>query len=166
MDSSPTQARPWSRRVLLHGVGAVAVGWSVPAWRRPKPQVGEAPPGLTGIVWQWQDTLAPDGTVVWRPDQPARYTITFGTDGTLAIQADCNRARGAYARDGATLTLQIGGVTRMRCATDSLMDRFLGELEYASALRLTPDALALGLTAGDVMMFTPAPNLPATPGAA
>jgi heat shock protein HslJ len=92
--------------------------------------------------------------------------VTFLPDATLAIQADCNRARGTYAVEGSTLTLQIGGVTRMRCATGSLMDRFLGELEYAVAVQRAPDALVLVLTEGAAMRFTPAPSVPATPGAA
>jgi hypothetical protein len=54
----------------------------------------------------------------------------------------------------------------MRCATGSLMDRFLGELEYAVAVQRAPDALVLVLTEGAAMRFTPAPSVPATPGAA
>lgn len=165
MPSSPTPAPARSRRSLLQGVAAVALGGSLSPRRGLAQETAALPTGLTGIVWQWQDTVAPDGAVVWQPDQPERSTITFGTDGTLAILADCNRARGSYVLDGEALTLQVGGVTRMGCATGSLMDRFLGRLEYAVALRLAPEALALGLTAGEVMAFTPAPSLPATPGA-
>ena len=89
--------------------------------------------------------------------------MTFGTDGTLAIQADCNRARGVYSLDGATIALRIGASTRMRCAADSLMEQFLGGLEYAAALDLQPGELALTLTGGEEMRFAPAADEPGTP---
>src|SRR5437763_1003740 len=79
------------RRALLKGVGALVLG--VPTPGRPR-AAQPAPPTLTGVVWQWQATVAPDGALLWQPDQPDRYTVTFLPDATLAIQADCNRARG------------------------------------------------------------------------
>jgi heat shock protein HslJ len=144
-----------SRRALLRGVGALAFGPPLDAGFRAR-RPAQTQPTLTEIVWQWQATVAPDGTIRWQPDQPDRYTVTFGADGTLAIQADCNRARGVYSLDGATIALRIGSSTRMRCAADSLMEQFLGGLEYAAAWLLQPGELALTLTGGEEMRFAPA----------
>jgi heat shock protein HslJ len=153
------------RRTLLNGVGGLALGVLVPAGHRAGQVAGMTSPALTGVVWQWQDTVAPDGTILWRPDQPDHYTVTFGADGTLAIQADCNRARGAYTADGATIALQLRAVTRMRCPDGSLMDQFLGELASADAWRITPDELALDLAGGETMHFTLGLSAPGTPAA-
>jgi heat shock protein HslJ len=159
-----TSPRLVSRRAVLGGAGALALGVPSRVGRDAAgQQAASAPPTLTGIVWEWQATVAPDGAILRQPDEPGRYTLTFGTDGTLAIQADCNRGRGVYAIDGTGITIQIGGVTRMRCPAGSLMQMFLGDLEYVVTLDLAPDALALVLTAGSAMQFAPAPSAPATP---
>ena len=65
-------------------------------------------PVLPGVVWQWQGNVSNTGEVTMRPDDPSQYTVEFLPDGTLAIQADCNRATGAYAVAGAQIDLQIG----------------------------------------------------------
>jgi heat shock protein HslJ len=123
-------------------------------------------PQLTGVVWQWQQTLSSTGEVLMRPDDPSHYTVEFLPDGTLAIQADCNRAMGAYAVTGAQLELRIGGVTRMACPPGSLMDPFLADLARAVSYTIQ-QTLTLALAGDGVMQFTavvPAPAA-ATPEA-
>ena len=85
-------------------------------------------PTLSGVVWQWQETRSNTGEITLRPDDPTPYTVAFLPEGTLAIQADCNHARGIYTVTASQLDLQIGGVTRVGCPPGSLMDPFLAEL--------------------------------------
>jgi len=52
---------------------------------------------ITGVKWTWQKTqYNNDQTSI--PADPSRYTITFKTDGTINIQADCNRGGGTYSK--------------------------------------------------------------------
>jgi heat shock protein HslJ len=83
---------------------------------------------LTETVWQWtefQDTAELNDITV---DDPAQYTLTLLADGTVAIQADCNRAAGTYTLDGSSLTIEIGPVTLAACPPESLSDVFLTRL--------------------------------------
>jgi heat shock protein HslJ len=82
---------------------------------------------LPGVTWEWREFAGGNGEII-RPDNPNQYTIEFLPDGKLAVQADCNRAIGAYTADDPTIELQIGGLTRAMCPPGSLMDRFLRDL--------------------------------------
>jgi heat shock protein HslJ len=118
-------------------------------------------PTLSGVVWQWQDTLSNSGEVTLRPDDPTHYTVEFLPDGTLAIQADCNHAMGAYTVTESQLDLQVGGVTRMACPTGSLMDPFLAELDRVVSYTIQ-QVLTMALSGGGVMQFAAAVSAPAT----
>ena len=85
-----------------------------------------------------------------RPDDPSQYTVEFLPDGTLAIQADCNHATGAYTVAGAQIDLQIGGVTRMACPPGSLMDPFLADLDQVVSYTIQ-QTLSLAVDGGGVM---------------
>ena len=43
---------------------------------------------LRAHAWQWESFTGPQGTT--RIDQPAQYRVTFNTDATLNVIADCN----------------------------------------------------------------------------
>ena len=83
---------------------------------------------LTGVLWAWREFAGSDGEVL-QPDNPDQYTVAFLPEGKLAIQADCNRAIGTYTVDGPAIDLVVGGVTRALCEPESLMDRFLSDLD-------------------------------------
>ena len=125
-------------------------------------------PALTGVVWQWQETVSNTGEVTLRPDDPTPYTVEFLPDGTLAIQADCNQATGTFIATGAQLDLQVGGVTRMACPSGSLMDPFLAALDQVISSSIQEGNLSLALAGGGgVMRFgpvfvEPAPDTPST----
>jgi heat shock protein HslJ len=123
-------------------------------------------PTLTGVVWQWQQTLSNTGEVLMRPDDSTHYTVEFLPDGTLAVQADCNRAMGSYAVTGSQVDLQIGGVTRMACPPGSLMDSYLRQLDRAVSYFIQ-QTLTLSLSGGGVMQFAAvvSPSSMATPNA-
>jgi heat shock protein HslJ len=118
-------------------------------------------PTLTGVVWQWQQTLSNSGEVTLSPDDPTHYTIEFLPDGRLAIQADCNHAQGSYTVTGSQLELQIGGVTRMACPPGSLMDPYLAQLDQVVSYAIQ-QTLTLALDAGGVMQFAAVVSPPAT----
>jgi heat shock protein HslJ len=85
----------------------------------------------TGVVWQWQQTLYNnDQRAV--PGDPSRYTISFQSDGTLRIRADCNRAGGNYTVQNSRLTIEVTHSTRAACPPDSLEQTYLKNLNAAA----------------------------------
>ncbi|MBK7919952.1 MAG: META domain-containing protein [Chloroflexi bacterium] len=95
--------------------------------------VVEAPPLsplLTGTTWQWVSLTTPvEQTAV---NDPTRYTITFNTDGTAAIKADCNNVVASYTTDGSALSIIPGPTTLAACPEDSLGDQFVANLSNAA----------------------------------
>src|SRR6516165_10197799 len=61
------------------------------------PQIAQGGTAMSLVehVWQWQETLLQDGTVVAVNDS-SRYRVEFMADGTLSIRADCNIVLGTY----------------------------------------------------------------------
>ena len=99
---------------------------------------------LTGVVWKWEKLLeSNDNTVI--VDDPDQYTLEFLADGTVAIQADCNRAAGAYTVEGSKLTIEIGPVTLAMCPPGSLSDQYLQYLGEVTSFVFDGDKLALSL---------------------
>ena len=64
-------------------------------------------------------------TETFEIETPERYTVTFNTDASLAITADCNRAAGSYQGEGGKLTVEIGPVTAAACPPESRSEQFL-----------------------------------------
>jgi heat shock protein HslJ len=89
-------------------------------------------PELQGVIWEWQEFEGSDDSLI-APERPESYTLTFLPDDKLAIQADCNRAKGSYTADGPAMTFMVGGVTRMACAPGSLMNQYLENLGHVSS---------------------------------
>ena len=75
-------------------------------------------------------------------------TITFNEDGTVAIQADCNNAGGAFETDGSSLGIEIGPMTLAECAPGSLYNEFIQQLGTADSYVVQADTLTLTLAAG------------------
>jgi uncharacterized lipoprotein YbaY/heat shock protein HslJ len=99
---------------------------------------------LIGTVWQWQKTQMNDDTST-TPEDPTKYTLTFLTDGSFQVQADCNRGRGIYTVDGTHLTLRQGIMTLMACLPGSLDTLFLKQLGQTSTYLLSQGNLVLEL---------------------
>lgn len=126
---------------------------------------------LEGVVWQWAQFEGGDGSVV-APESPAHYTLTFLPDAKLAVQADCNRARGSWSTLDSQLDLSFGGMTRAMCPEGSLSNDFVEDLGYVRSHVFRDGKLYLSLMAdAGIMTFvatydakttgTPAPE--ATP---
>ncbi|MFN8661793.1 MAG: META domain-containing protein [Thermomicrobiales bacterium] len=108
---------------------------------------------LEGVVWQWERFEGSDGSLV-TPDAPSRYTLTFLPGGRLAVQADCNRARGTWSAQDSQLKLEIGGMTRMMCPQGSLSNDFVEDLGYVRSHVFRDGKLYLSLMAdAGIMSF-------------
>lgn len=90
-----------------------------------------ATPELVGPVWQLQEIQFNDGTLAVATP-PERYTVEFLADGSLAVQADCNRGRGQFSADqDRRLTIQNLATTRAACPPGSISNDFLRALQGA-----------------------------------
>lgn len=119
----------------------------------PAPSAGTAgQPALAG-QWKWLETSGVDNSLTVH--DPDRYTIEFKPDGTVAIQADCNNAGGAFETDGSSLGIEIGMMTLAECAPGSLYNEFIQQLGAAESYTVRGDTLTIKLaTAGGNMQFT------------
>ena len=102
------------------------------------------PPGLTGVVWEWQGSSYNDDSEAV-PDDPAQYTIEFADDGTAIIQADCNQVRAEYTADESTMTITPGPSTKVACPEGSLDSRFLLDLEGAATYAVESGELRIDI---------------------
>lgn len=109
---------------------------------------------LEGVVWQWEQFAGGDDSLTV-PDDPSRYTITFLSSGKLAVQADCNRARGIWSARKSQLELAIGGMTRAMCPPGSLSNDFVEDLGYVRSHVFRDGKLYLSLMAdAGIMTFS------------
>lgn len=123
----------------------------------PPPQA----PSLAGTRWQLAAIESMDdaqGTT--RPDDPARYTLDFGTDGRATLRLDCNRAMAAYTVDATASSLAFGPVagTRAMCLPGSLEPRLVKALPYVRHYLVKDGRLHLTLMAdGGILSWSPRP---------
>jgi heat shock protein HslJ/uncharacterized lipoprotein NlpE involved in copper resistance len=115
-----------------------------------------SPVSLEGVVWQLREIQMMDDTV-FRPADPAAYTLQFSADGSVAVQADCNQGSGPYTRRDSQLTFGPLAVTEAMCAADSLSDRMLQGLNDAHSFVMDAGnlAIAFGPDSG-ILVFAPA----------
>jgi len=91
------------------------------------------PVALPGTVWNWVRTQYSNGAII-APSDPSLYVLTFGEDGTVNVQDDCNVVNGvftAFADQALTLDLQTS--TMAACAPDSLHYQFILDLSAAAS---------------------------------
>jgi para-nitrobenzyl esterase len=82
---------------------------------------------LNGTSWQLIKLNMPDESTIV-PNDPSKYTITFGRDGRVIARVDCNRASSTW-RSARAGELQFGSWSRgsAKCASDSLHDKIVNE---------------------------------------
>jgi heat shock protein HslJ len=138
------------RALFAIGIGVaaalVAVGIGVIVSNADDAADQEPLPTLVGPVWQWEALLSGDGTTI-APADPSDYTIEFASDGSIAVQADCNRGFGTYTEDGGSVEITVSGVTRAFCGDDSLSDRYLRDLGFVRTYVFDAGKLYLDLMA-------------------
>jgi heat shock protein HslJ len=95
------------------------------------PKVYALPADVLDVTWQW--IWFGSGAEEFDVDKPELYTVQFAADGSVAIQADCNRgmANVSLAEDN-RITLSPVATTMMLCPDGSLDGRFLSALEQVA----------------------------------
>ena len=85
--------------------------------------------------------------------------MTFNTDASLAITADCNNAAGFYQGEGGNLSVEIGPVAMAGCSTESLSNKFIDLLARAVSYHFEGENLIVevpGETSSTTMVLAPA----------
>ncbi len=86
---------------------------------------------LTATQWQWAEFTGNDEKVTVAT--PAQYTVRFDADGTLAVDADCNRVTGRYQIEGRALAIDLDDAGAGDCGAGSHSARFLQWLGSAES---------------------------------
>jgi heat shock protein HslJ len=116
-----------------------------------------APTSLPGTTWNWIETQYSNDSVAAPPD-PTAYRLTFGTDGTVNVQDDCNVLNGTFtAGDAGELTIDLQTSTMAACPPGSLHDQFILDLAGVASYLFEDGNLfaAIKFDTG-VMEFAPA----------
>ena len=112
---------------------------------------------LAGPTWQWTELQETDPARQGVRPNAATYTITFHTDGTVDVQADCRALSGTYTV-GVPLDLTVDlATTSAACGDPSLDGIFLENLSRVASYTTGSGELSLELhdDAG-MMRFTTA----------
>jgi heat shock protein HslJ len=104
------------------------------------------PMPITDILWEW--TGMQDSSGEMAVSRPNDYTIVFNTDGTVAIQADCNEVAGTYSLSGSSLNIQLGASTQAFCGEDSEDQLYLASLGKVSSYASDQSGLELQFSDG------------------
>ncbi|HTP10459.1 MAG TPA: META domain-containing protein [Anaerolineae bacterium] len=167
----------WSRWLGLVFISTLLIGACTPA-AAPTPVPTKAPPvaapvsstSITGIVWQWI-SLTDAGQTTTIPD-PANYTITFNTDGTVTGKADCNTFSGTYSTQNG-FTIKVTPNVMSACGTlDSQYLTLLNQVAAGGpdgagglALETAGGAQRLMFKNGGAASAAPPPPAPTQPAA-
>lgn len=123
-----------------------------------------APPAeeaeLLDTVWQLQQIQYNNDTLT-TPDMPQNYTVQFLGDGTIAIQADCNRGQGPFTTtEDRQITIGPISTTRAACGPDSIDGEFVQRLSDAAIYFFQEGDLYLDLMAdAGTMQFSATPDI-------
>lgn len=108
---------------------------------------------LVGPIWQWMGTTTPVEQITVA--DPSRYTITFFSDGTAGIKADCNSVTATYTVDGSSIAITPGASTLMACPEDTQDALYLQQLGAAAVYFFQGNELFIDLFASSgTMRFT------------
>jgi heat shock protein HslJ len=111
---------------------------------------------LVGRTWRLVEIVSMNDRVD-APDDRALYTMTFKADGSVQIQADCNRGTGSWTSTAAG-KLQFGQIaaTQAMCPPDSLHDRFTAQLPWVRSYVMKDGHLFLATMAdGSIIELEP-----------
>ena len=114
---------------------------------------------LGGTSWQLVKFQSGDDKTL-TPDDKAKYTISFDTDGRVSARIDCNRGTGTWKSSGPS-QLQFGplALTRAACPPGSLHDRIAKDWEFVRSYVIKNGHLFLSLMAdGGIYDFEPMPG--------
>jgi para-nitrobenzyl esterase len=111
---------------------------------------------LGGTSWQLVKFQSSDEKTL-TPDDKAKYTISFGTDGRVNTRIDCNRGTGTWKSSGPN-QLEFGplALTRAACPPGSLHDRIAKDWEFVRSYVIKNGHLFLSLMSdGGIYDFEP-----------
>ena len=108
---------------------------------------------LTGVTWQLTDVKFDGQSTNSLISEPDLYTITFQTDGTAIVKADCNTAHLSYTTNGNQLTIKTGPMTLVYCGTASLSNEFVQALEQATTYTVQGSTLTINSGSNGAMNF-------------
>ena len=124
-------------------------------------------PSLAGTAWTLGSYVAGNGTLV--PALPGtEVTASFNDDGSLTGSAGCNSYGTVYHIEGANLTIEPSGSTKIYCSEPpGIMEqenRYLTLLTEVSTWRVEGDRLILSDAEGaDLLIFAQAPEVTPAP---
>lgn len=116
---------------------------------------------LAGTSWRLLNITSMDDSIDV-PDDPAKYTLEFGVDGSAAMIADCNRGSGSWASESAG-QLQFGPVaaTMAMCPPGTLSEKYLAQFQWVRSYVLKEGHLFLATMAdGSIIEFASAAEAP------
>jgi heat shock protein HslJ len=114
-----------------------------------------APHPLTGSEWQLAAIDTSGSTTTLTRALQARHTLSFGEEGQLALQLDCNRGRASWSagkpRNGAG-TISIGPIasTRALCPEPSFGNQMASGLSDAKTYVLSADRRELVIESAEL----------------
>jgi len=108
---------------------------------------GPTTAGLAGTRWKLVKFIGMnDSTKI--PTNRDKYTIAFGADGKVEVQADCNRGSGKWSSpEPSALQVSQFATTRAACPPGSLSPKFLGDFQYMRSWILRNGHLYISLMA-------------------
>ena len=115
--------------------------------------------GLAGTSWKLVKLQGAD-EVTTVPDDGAKYTITFNSNGRVSARVDCNRG-GSTWKSTRPNELQFGSwsMTRAKCPAGSLYDRIVREGAAVRTYDIKNGHLFLsGMAAGGYYELEPLPR--------
>ena len=114
------------------------------------PAAQAPPPGadhLQGTEWQLVRFQGGDGKVL-TPDDAAKYTISFGREGRVAVRFDCNRGAGTWTSAAASqIVFGPMAITRAACPQPSLHDHLVRQWPHVRSYVIRDGRLFLSLMA-------------------
>lgn len=123
----------------------------------------EPDPGLVGSEWELAAFTSMDDSIGRiEPTDDQRFSISFGPDGSAAMQLDCNRGTANYSIEETGDTngrLSFGPIaaTRAMCANPRLGDLMASQLPNVVSYTLQDGTLSLALKMdGGIFEFEPA----------
>ena len=102
---------------------------------------------LVGTVWLWSP---PDDV-----DAARRYSLELRDDGTMQVQADCNRGKGRYEHRDDTLRLGPVAATKQACGGPSRGDEFVRRLAAIDGYRYEGVQLVLTTAGVEALRLVP-----------
>ena len=136
--------------------GATATAPSAAASASDELQQPDAVSFLPGRTWQLVE-IASMNDKVEVPKDRSLYTLAFKTDGSVQIQADCNRGTGAWTSSSpGTLQFSQIAATQAMCPPDSLHDPFMALFPHVRSYVVKDGHLFLATMAdGSITEFEP-----------